>query len=143
MPGQEGSGLSADKTPVSYTPARIAPPILGPMLEPNRCLLATALPLHHDLLPGHRLAGAPVSAGSVPLAEIGGCAIGVWEISPGTSTDVEADEVFVVLSGAATVRFHDGTPDLHLAAGSVGRLARGSATTWIVTETLRKIWIAA
>lgn len=113
------------------------------MLEPNRCLHAATLPLHHDALPADRLAGGPVSVGTTALAELGGCAIGVWEISPGTSTDVEIDEVFVVLSGVATVRFADGTPELHLKAGSVGRLARGAATTWIVAETLRKIYIAA
>jgi len=113
------------------------------MLDPNRCLDAPALPLHHDALPADRLVAEPVSVGTTALAELAGCAIGVWEISPGTSTDVEIDEVFVVLSGAATVRFADGTPDLRLKPGSVGRLAAGSATTWIVTETLRKIYIAA
>jgi uncharacterized protein len=65
----------------------------------------------------------------------------VWEMTPGTMTDVEADEIFVVLSGAATVEFADGTAPLQLGAGDVGRLAAGAETTWTVTETLRKIYL--
>lgn len=50
--------------------------------------------------------------------------IGVWEHTPGTSTDVEADEVFVVLSGAATLSFD--VPELpDRAAPGLGRTARG------------------
>ena len=47
-----------------------------------------------------------------------------------------------MLSGRATVAFADGTPPLQLQPGSIARLAAGSATTWTVTETLRKLYIA-
>ena len=47
-------------------------------------------------------------AGSRALAAVAGVEVGVWEMSPGTATDVEVDEVFVVLSGSATVTFEDG-----------------------------------
>ena len=69
--------------------------------------------------------------------------IGVWEMTPGAMTDVEVDEVFVVLSGAATVEFDRARAAAHRArAGSVVRLTAGMRTTWTVHETLRKVYVA-
>lgn len=84
--------------------------------------------------------GTP-EAGSRALAAVAGVEVGVWEMSPGTATDVEVDEVFVVLSGAATVSFEDGE-SVELGPGSVVRLRSGEHTTWVVRETLRKIYVA-
>ena len=56
------------------------------------------------------------------------------------STDVEADEVFVVLSGRATVEVVDG-PTLEIGPGDVGLLPAGARTTWTVHETLRKVYV--
>lgn len=90
--------------------------------------------------PATVVAGAP-AAGSRALAAVAGVEVGVWEMSPGTATDVEVDEVFVVLSGAATVSFEDGE-SVELGPGSVVRLRAGEHTTWVVRETLRKIYVA-
>ncbi len=79
--------------------------------------------------------------GSRALAAVSGVEVGVWEMTPGTATDVEADEVFVVLSGSATVSFQDGEL-VHLAPGTVVRLRAGEHTTWVIHETLRKIYVA-
>ena len=95
---------------------------------------------YRDLAPEQVVSGR-ARVGTAELGQLGGCAVGVWEISPGVSTDVEADEFFVVLSGAGSVAFADGSPSLVLAPGTVGRLAAGTATTWTVTQTLRKIYI--
>jgi uncharacterized cupin superfamily protein len=84
--------------------------------------------------------GAP-RAGSRALAAVAGVEVGVWEMSPGTATDVEVDEVFVVLAGSATVSFDDGE-SVELGPGSVVRLRSGENTTWVVRETLRKIYVA-
>jgi uncharacterized protein len=81
-------------------------------------------------------------AGAHPLTEFGGLEVGIWEMTPGVMTDVEADEVFVVLAGAATVEFADGTAPLTLGPGDVVRLAAGAETVWTVTETLRKVYLA-
>ena len=62
-------------------------------------------------------------------------------MTAGVMTDVEADEVFVVLSGSATVEFADGTTPLNLGPGDVARLAAGTETVWTVTETLRKVYL--
>ena len=64
---------------------------------------------------------------------------GIWEITPGVVSDVEADELFVVLSGRATVTLEDGR-ELALAPGSVGLLRAGERTVWRVHERLRKVF---
>lgn len=64
---------------------------------------------------------------------------GIWEISAGVSTDVEAAEVFLVMSGRALVEIKDG-PTLELVPGVVGSFAGGERTVWRVQETLRKLY---
>lgn len=108
-------------------------------LQPGTVTDAAALALPHEPVPAEQVvAGAP-STGYVELTE----AVGVWEHTPGTSTDVEADEVFVVLSGSATVSFEEPSlPPIGLRPGSVVRLTVGMRTVWTVHETLRKVYIA-
>jgi uncharacterized cupin superfamily protein len=86
------------------------------------------------------VAGAP-RAGSRALAAVAGANVRLWEMTPGTATDVEIDEVFVVIAGSATVVFADETV-LNLVPGSTVRLHAGDKTTWVVHETLRKIYVA-
>jgi uncharacterized cupin superfamily protein len=105
----------------------------------NRVLdVATVVPTA-PLDPATILSGAP-EAGSRALAAVAGVEVGVWEMTPGTATDTEADEVFVVLSGSATVTFEDGE-EVDLGPGTVVRLRAGEQTTWVVRETLRKIYV--
>lgn len=92
-------------------------------------------------VPHQRQTDAPVQAGSVSLGDLDGVEVGIWEMSAGSMRDVEADEFFVVISGNATVEFADGTPTLHLRAGSVARLAEGTHTLWTVTAALRKVYL--
>jgi uncharacterized protein len=67
--------------------------------------------------------------------------VGLWEAGPGVDVDVEADEVFLVLSGAGTLTFEDnGTIDLR--AGVLVRLREGDRTTWEITERLRKLYVS-
>jgi uncharacterized cupin superfamily protein len=90
--------------------------------------------------PTHDDPSAPV-AGWVQVGSIEGAAVGIWEHSVGTSGDVEENEVFVVLSGRATVTPEGGEPVL-FGPGDIGMLTGGTRTTWQVHETLRKVWIA-
>jgi uncharacterized cupin superfamily protein len=76
----------------------------------------------------------------LPLGEVGDVEVGIWELTQGTVTDVEVDEVFVVLAGDATVRF-EGGPSIELHPGSVVRLKAGDRTTWEVRSTLRKVYV--
>jgi uncharacterized cupin superfamily protein len=64
---------------------------------------------------------------------------GIWEITAGVSTDVEAAEVFLVVSGRAVVEIEGGST-LELAPGVVGSFAGGEHTVWRVQETLRKLY---
>jgi uncharacterized cupin superfamily protein len=93
-------------------------------------------------------ATAHIPAGSVELTDrvaelgrFGGLEFGVWEMRPGTETDVEADEVFVVLSGRGTIDFPRTGRRIDLAPGDVVRLSAGDETVWTVTETLRKVYV--
>ncbi|GAY16543.1 cupin domain-containing protein [Mycobacterium sp. shizuoka-1] len=110
-------------------------------MNPNSVVHAASLWLEHEPVPADQTVTGDPHTGIAELAEFGGLQVGVWEMTPGVMRDVEAEELFVVLSGAATVEFDDGSPGLTLGAGDVVRLAKGSRTVWTVTETLRKIYL--
>jgi len=84
---------------------------------------------------------APLSSATAMLHYLGGAAIGLWDAGPGTDSDVEVDEVFLVLSGAGRVVFADGSA-LELQPGVLVRLRAGDRTTWHITERLRKLYVA-
>jgi len=110
------------------------------MRDMNRVLdVDTSVPI--TLLdPSTVVDGAP-QAGSRALAAVAGVEVGVWEMTPGTATDVEVDEVFVVVAGSGSVSFDDGE-QVELTPGTVVRLRAGEHTTWVVRETIRKIYVA-
>ena len=64
---------------------------------------------------------------------------GIWRITEGTVTDVEQDEMFVVLEGRATIEV-EGGPTIEVGPGDVCVLQRGDRTTWTVHEALRKVF---
>jgi uncharacterized cupin superfamily protein len=94
---------------------------------------------HAAVDPADVLDGAPTSA-STALTSDDGVEIGLWEITPGTVTDTEVEEVFVVLSGRGRVDFEDGT-GIDLAPGTAVHLTAGQRTTWTIHETLRKVYV--
>lgn len=65
---------------------------------------------------------------------------GVWQITPGVVTDVEADEMFVVVAGSATIELLSSDRVIEVAAGDVCVLAEGERTRWTIHETLRKVY---
>ena len=85
-------------------------------------------------------AGVPL-ASAAELTGGHGRAVGLWELTAGTVTDVETDEVFVVLSGRGTLTFPDGSA-IALRPGAIVHLRAGDETVWEVTETLRKVYVA-
>ena len=93
-----------------------------------------------ELDPSSVVAGAPEVREAVLWASPDGRVVrGVWEITEGTVTDVEEDELFIVVAGRATVEVEGGAT-LELAPGTLGILDRGARTTWTVHETLRKVF---
>ena len=105
-----------------------------------RFFQALDVPLaHRPLNPAKVVSGDVTTAVSAQAAE-GDMEVGVWEHSVGTSTDVEVEEVFVVLEGEGTVTCDEGGR-IDLAPGVVGLLPMGATTTWTITKPLRKVWI--
>ncbi|MCH0539273.1 cupin domain-containing protein [Streptomyces sp. MUM 203J] len=86
------------------------------------------------------LSGTPVVTGKLlSVSDDGRQLRGIWQITPGVVTDVEADELFVVISGRATVEVENG-PTLRVGPGDLAVLREGDRTTWTVHETLRKAY---
>lgn len=101
---------------------------------------AASAPVTLAPLPAEKCPQGQVRAGVDLLAHTEVFEVGVWEHEAGVSTDVEVDEVFVVLSGRGRILLEDGT-ELPLAPGTVGVLDAGERTTWEIDEPLRKVWL--
>ena len=116
---------------------------MTPPLEPGTVVHAADVALEHaPVSPEQMLDGAP-TVGEVELGEIAGATVGVWECTAGTSTDIEVDEVSVVISGRARIDFvSPALPSIEVGPGDVFRLEAGMKTVWTVTETLRKVYVA-
>lgn len=101
---------------------------------------AQNLDLTHKQLNPNLAISAGVTTAVTALDVEGDMEVGVWEHSVGTSTDIEVEEVFVVLQGKGTVTCDQGG-EIQLEPGTVGLLSSGAKTVWTITEPLRKVWI--
>jgi uncharacterized cupin superfamily protein len=112
------------------------------VLAADRLLVqdARVAALEHEPVDAADVLGGRPTTGTLPLSDAAGVELGIWEITSGIVTDIEADEVFVVLSGRGRVELDDGS-SIALGAGTVVRLRAGDRTRWIVYETLRKIYV--
>ncbi len=107
---------------------------------PARSVPARSIDLDWEPVdPQSSVSGDP-RVGLAEIAAAPGIEVGVWAHTAGVSTDVETDEVFVVLAGRATVECADGTV-LEVGPGDVGVLPPGIATRWTVHEDLRKVYV--
>ena len=112
-------------------------------LRAGAALDAAAVELAHEPLDAASVVSGEPTTALLPLATIGETEIGIWEMTQGTASDTEVDEVFVVLSGRAVVEFvSPELPPLEVGPGSIVRLAAGMQTVWTVLETLRKVYVA-
>ena len=84
----------------------------------------------------------PASAGILEFEPVAGAATGIWEMRPGVAQFDDEDELFVVLSGSATLTFTRSGDTLDIGPGSVVRLYTGQQTLWRVHETLRKVYVS-
>ncbi len=103
---------------------------------------AVDLELDHEPVPHDQVVTGSPATGSRAVGTFGGHEVGVWEMTPGAMSDVEAEELFVVVSGRATVEFIDTGAWMLLGPGDVVQLRAGARTVWTVTETLRKVYLA-
>jgi uncharacterized cupin superfamily protein len=115
------------------------------ILVPGIVTAAASVTLSHEAVPAEQVVAGTPSTGSVELGGFGDAEVGVWEMTVGAMSDVEADEVFVVIAGQASVVLEPGGDDaetIELSPGAVVRLAAGTRTVWTVTENLRKVYFA-
>lgn len=107
----------------------LSPDLMLEQVEPDggSAALATA----------HLVLRSPEGPASI-LADL---ILGLWEAGPGKDVDVETDELFVVLSGTGTVTFEDGS-SIDLGPGVLVELHEGDRTTWVISERLRKLYLA-
>lgn len=90
--------------------------------------------------PSQIVSGDPVVTGKVLWEAPDGRQIrGIWQITPGVVTDTEANELFVVVSGRATIEVEGGSV-LEVGPGDACVLREGDRTRWTVHETLRKAY---
>jgi uncharacterized protein len=106
----------------------------------SRVVSAPTLRLDPSPLPPEQVVGGNPQVSALELLAEPGWEVGVWQHTAGSTTDVEADEVFVVLSGRATIEVADG-PTLEVGPGDVGLLQAGDRTRWTVHEDLRKVYL--
>lgn len=112
-------------------------------MTPNSVVHASTTALDHEPVPADQSVDGNPTTAIADLGEFAGAAFGIWEMSAGVMTDVEAEELFIVLTGSATIEFTDGSaPTLSIGPGDVVRLASGAETRWTVTEPLRKVFLA-
>ncbi|MFE2377135.1 cupin domain-containing protein [Streptomyces sp. NPDC059398] len=115
-------------TTTDQTPASFAVHIPDAELEPE--------PLDAAQI----VSGDPVVTGKVLWESPDGTQLrGIWQITPGVVTDTEANELFVVVSGRATVAV-EGGETMRIGPGDACVLREGDRTTWTVHETLRKAY---
>lgn len=101
---------------------------------------ATTQQLDPDPLDSGQVVSGNPQVSTHELLDTEALAVGIWQHTAGVSTDVEVDELFVVLAGRATIEVAGG-PSLEVGPGDVGVLEAGAETTWTVHEDLRKIYI--
>ncbi|GAB2828714.1 cupin domain-containing protein [Alpinimonas psychrophila] len=105
---------------------------------------AASLTLSNTPVPAAQVVAGSPFTGSAVLGDWGGKELGVWQMTPGEMTDVEADELCVILSGSGMVHRQIGgeTVQQPLVPGAVFALLDGEETLWVVTETVRKVYLA-
>ena len=118
---------------------------MGLELIPGSPVDVTALSLlHEEVQPGKLASGVPTTA-THALGSFADLALGVWEMSSGGMHDVEAEELFIVTAGTATVEIHGDGRDsgiVALSPGTLMRLGAGMRTTWTVHERRRKVYLS-
>lgn len=114
--------------------------------EDTRSINALEAALVHEPVDASQLVAGTPSTGVACLGEIFGVEFGLWEMSQGSMGDIEAEELFIVLSGKATVKVEPvngfEAEEFTLVPGSICHLREGMHTIWNVTEPLRKVYLA-
>jgi len=103
---------------------------------------ALALDLTLEPVAAEQVVSGSPRTGSAALGVFNGQEFGVWEMSAGSMSDVEVEELFVVVDGRATVVFASGD-SVEIEPGTVGRLSDGDRTVWHVADRIRKVYVTS
>ena len=105
---------------------------------------ASSADLVMEPVPAEQILSGEPTTGFVELGIWADKEVGVWEMSPGTMSDVEADEVCIILSGSGSVQRTIGSKTVHqeLKPGAVFELHEGEETIWTVDQSVRKIYLS-
>jgi uncharacterized cupin superfamily protein len=113
------------------------------LLRPAAVVRSTAVSLVREPVPAAQVLFGSPEVALRELCTMDGLEVGLWEMTAGLTTDVEIDEIFVVLNGRARIQFTNITAaPIDVAAGDVVLLPRGAQTVWAVSETIRKVYLA-
>lgn len=108
----------------------------------NTLLVNVAEPvIEYSPLPAFE-ANEPAVAGAHEFAPVAGANVGIWEMPPGIAQFDDEEELFVVISGAATLTFVKTGETIEIGPGSIVRLYDGQQTRWNVRETIRKVYVS-
>lgn len=108
----------------------------------NTLLVNVAEPvIEHSPLPAVE-SNEPAVAGAHEFAPVAGANVGIWEMSTGIAQFDDEEELFVVISGAATLTFTKTGETVEIGPGSIVRLYDGQQTRWEVRETIRKVYVS-
>jgi uncharacterized cupin superfamily protein len=93
-----------------------------------------------DWGPLEEATGAEMTTAGVTLWEEGEASAGIWECSPGPSHwTLTTHEVIHLVAGRMTVT-PDGGEALEIGAGDVAVFPLGWSGTWLIHETVRKVY---
>lgn len=102
--------------------------------------------VHEPIESSARLDHSGTTTGLQEITTFGDVEVGVWEMSQGSMRDVEASEIFVVLSGSGTLKILEShgfaAQEFKLHPGALVQLQSGMHTEWRITQTLRKIYLS-
>jgi uncharacterized protein len=112
----------------------------APVIDTALLTAAAAAELE-DWGPLEEATGEPMHTHGTTLWSDGDADAGVWECTAGPSYWVQDQHEFVhILSGSLTVTPDGGTP-LSLGPGDCALFPRGWRGTWILHETVRKVYV--
>lgn len=109
----------------------------------NGAVRGIAAPVELEDVPADDTVSGSPRQGVAELGAVGGAETGIWELRGGAVTDTEVDELFVVLSGGATIELLDEDRTVEVGPGDVMRLVAGTRTRWTVEDHIRKVYISA
>lgn len=143
----EGGGVGGSGDGGDAGDAVPSKPATGvPLGASSRAVALSELLPWMDPLPAEQVVSGSPRTGLVTIAALGDVETGLWVHSEGESTDVEADEVSLILEGDATVEFLDASGEVvetvELRPGVLLALHEGERTRWRVRESLRKLYVA-